>query len=83
MWQIIIGLWNILFKLGGLFGRQRQRHEYRKDIEAIKENPVDEFDNMFGGGVRDDRAKGKDADTTGKTGADKTSESGGSDLFGR
>jgi hypothetical protein len=82
MWQTIIGLWNILFKLGGLIGRQRQRHEYRKDIEAIKADPVDEFDRMFSG-VRDGSAARKDADTTGKTGADKTSEPGGSDLFGR
>jgi hypothetical protein len=74
-WAIFVGILNLALKVMDMFRRKRGSSEYRKDAKRIKDDPVDAFDNMFGGGVRDDRAKGKDADTTGKTGADPLAKS--------
>jgi hypothetical protein len=71
MWTIILQIANLVLKVGQLFHKKKdKRSEYRKDIEQIKDDPVGAFDNMFGGGVRDDRPKGEDAHTAGQTGTD-------------
>ena len=66
-WAVILGIFNIILKLIQMFKGNggRNNSEFRKDIDKIKADPVDAFDSMFGGRVRDGRADespGTDAD---------------------
>jgi hypothetical protein len=74
-WTIIIGILNLVLKLVDMFKRKRGSSEYRKDVEQIKDDPVGAFDNMFGGGVRDDRPTRTDAYKARETGTDPTYKS--------
>ena len=66
-WAAILGIFNIILKLVQMFKGNggRNNSEFRKDIDKIKADPVDAFDSMFGGRMRDGRADespGADAD---------------------
>ena len=80
-WAVILGIFNIILKLVQIFkgkGGRNNNSEFRKDIEHIKKDPVDAFDFMFGGGVRDGRADespGTDADKARTSGTDSSAKS--------
>ena len=79
-WAVILGIFNIILKLIQMFkGKGGENNsEFRKDIDKIKADPVDAFDSMFGGGVRDGRADespGTDADKAGTSGTDPSAKS--------
>ena len=79
-WAIILSIFNIILKLIQMFKGKGggNNSEFRKDIEHIKKDPVDAFDSMFGGGVRDGRADespGTDADKARTSGTDPSAKS--------
>jgi len=59
-WAVILSIFNIILKLVQMFKGKggRNNSEFKKDIDKIKDDPVDAFDSMFGDGVRDGRADG-------------------------
>lgn len=76
MWKVILSLASLLLRIVQIIQGRQKHSEYRKDIDKIKDDPVDAFDRMFGGGVRDGRPdEGADADKAGETGTDPSAKS--------